>query len=1022
MRHTTPLVQRRIEAAGAHAGKRIGAAPGLPLGASAHGAGVQGFDSLMPYRIREVLLVSSLYDAFILQEDGQVAELFLEEGGDLSGPRMTRVSNGVEAMDLLEKSARFDLIIVTPQIGSPGPLAFAEEVKAEHGGIPVVLLGYDEPGVAAILDAQERKVFDEAFLWGGDALILRGIIALIEDRANCLHDSEKVGVQAVLLVEDSLSFLSSYLPLLYSEIIGQVRQVISDGLNLSHKLLRMRARPKILLARDLRTAQWLYQEHKRHLLGVITDVGFPAARGAKKEPRAGFQLVEAIRAEDENLPILMQSSEHCNEAPAQELGAGFVGKDSPYLHLRIREFMLKNFGFGPFLFYSPEGFLEAKARSIRELRDVAGRVTLECLMHHAAANDFSTWLRARTEFELAERLSTKTIADFADGEELRRHLLTELDRSRRESQRGAIADFDRRTFDDTIHFSRIGSGSLGGKARGLAFVNHLLRHHWVQDGASDVDVVVPRAVVISTEFFDRFMADNELYDAALGAGYGDRQRRQLFLRARLPGELVSDLRAILTVFRRPLAVRSSSLLEDAHFQPFAGIYETLMVPNCATDEERLIELCRTIKLVYASAYTSRARAYLRSTSYQHEEEKMAVVIQEVVGRDHEGRYYPSFAGVARSHNYYPHGQVRPEDGVVSVGLGLGRLVVAGEGGLRFCPRYPQSLPDFSSVDDVLKNAQRHFYALNLACGLRDPDEAGVYQPERYEVSVAAADGTLGPIGSIYSHENQTVYDGVSRPGTPLVTFAGVLKHELFPLAHLTERLLELGAWGMGCPVELEFAVDLERDETGRRQLALLQMRPMVVSHEDVGFDVDDYASEDLVCRSDRVFGNGRIEGLFDVLFVDPGEFERSKSVETAGEIAELNARLMKEKRPFLLIGPGRWGSSDPWLGIPVEWGQIAGAKVVVETGFEGFRVQPSEGSHFFHNMTSFRVGYFTLNPQDGEGELNLDWLRAQEPVERRDNGLVHLRLDEPVTAVLDGREARGAVVIRTDRPAATEGA
>lgn len=987
----------------------------MPLGTSAHGAGVAGFDGLMPYRIREVLLVSSLYDAFILQEDGQVAALLMEEGGDLSGPRLTRASTAMEAMDLLEGRARFDLIIVTPQIGEPGPLAFAEEVKAEVGGIPIVLLGYDEPSVASVLGAQERKVFDEAFLWGGDALILRGIIALIEDRANCLHDSEKVGVQAVLLVEDSLSFLSSYLPLLYTEIIGQVRQVISDGVNISHKMLRMRARPKILLARDLRTAKWLYQEHKRHLLGVITDVGFPGERGSEKNPRAGFELCEAIRAEDPNLPILMQSSEHCNEAPAAELDASFVGKDSPYLHLRIREFMLENFGFGPFLFKSPKGFLEAKARSIRELRDVAARVSIDCLLHHAEGNHFSTWLRARTEFGLAERLAKVLPTDFAHGEDLRSHLLLELDRSRRESQRGAIADFDRRTFDDTIHFSRIGSGSLGGKARGLAFVNHLLRHHWSRDEKSDVEVGVPRAVVISTEFFDRFMADNELYDAALGDGYDDRQRKRLFLRARLPGELVSDLRAMLVFFHRPLAVRSSSLLEDAHFQPFAGIYETLMVPNCATDEERLIELCRTIKLVYASAYTSRARAYLRSTSYLHEEEKMAVVIQEVVGRDRDGRFYPSFAGVARSHNYYPHGEVRPEDGVVSVGLGLGRLVVAGEGGLRFCPKYPQSLPDFSSVDDILKNAQRGFYALSLSCGLRDPEDPRAYQPERYEISVAHADGTLGPIGSVYSPENETIYDGVSRPGTPLVTFAGVLKHELFPLADLTGQLLELGSWGMGCPVEIEFAVDLDRDGRGRRQLAILQMRPMVVSHEGGDFDIDAYESSELVCRSDRVFGNGRIENLRDILFVDPGEFERNKSVETAQEIAELNAKLQKEKRPFVLIGPGRWGSSDPWLGIPVEWGQIAGAKVVVETGFEGLRVQPSEGSHFFHNMTSFRVGYFTLNPQHGEGELNLEWLRSLERTEVRSNGLVHLRLETPVAAVLDGREARGALVIGTPK-------
>lgn len=977
----------------------------------------------MPYRIREVLLVSSLYDAFILQEDGQVAELLLEEGGDLAmpaAPRVTRASTAVEALDLLGGRARFDLIIVTPQIGELGPLAFAEEVKEEVAGIPVVLLGYDVVSVRAVLAAQEKKVFDEAFLWSGDGLILRAIIALIEDRANCLHDSEKVGVQAVLLVEDSLDFLSSYLPLLYKEIIGQVRQVISDGVNLGHKLMRMRARPKILLARDLDTARWLYAEHKKHLLGVISDVGFPRSRTGEKDAEAGFELVREIRAEDANLPILMQSGEHVNEARALDLGARFITKDSPYLHLRIREFMLENFGFGPFVFRGPDGMIEAKARSIRELREVAARVSVDCLMYHAGRNDFSTWLRARTEFGLAARLAAAHPGDFSSGEALRAHLLGELDRARRDAGRGAIAHFDRRTFDDTVHFSRIGSGSLGGKARGLAFVNHLLRHHWTEAG-HDVEVSVPPVVVITTEMFDRFMADNELYDSALGDELDDEDRKRTFLRARLPGELVSDLRALLSVFTRPLAIRSSSLLEDAHFQPFAGVYETLMVPNCATDEERLIELCRTVKLVYASAYTQRARSYLRSTAYQHEEEKMAVVIQEVVGRDHEGRYYPSFAGVARSHNYYPHGQVKPEDGVVSVALGLGRMVVAGEGGLRFSPRYPQSLPDFSSVDDVLQNAQRHFYALNLTCGMRDPEDPGSYAPERFEISVADHDGTLAPIGSVYSPENGTIYDGTSRPGPRLVTFAGILKHGLFPLAELCEELLKLGSWGMGCPVEVEFAVDLERDAAGQRRLSILQMRPMVVALEGGDFDIDRYAPEEVVCRSERVFGNGHVEGLADIVFVDPAAFERSKSRETAGEIAELNAKLLRDGRPYILIGPGRWGSSDPWLGIPVEWGQIAGAKVVVETGFEGLRVQPSEGSHFFHNMTSFHVGYFTLNPEVGEGELNLDWLRAQPVAEARANGLVHLQLEQPVMAILDGREARGAVVLNAGESFSVKG-
>ncbi|MFT4709415.1 MAG: CheY-like chemotaxis protein [Planctomycetota bacterium] len=981
------------------------------------GQGMRAFEALMPYRIREVLLVSSLYDAFILREDTQVGDLLVddtEELGRSSGPRITRASSSVEGLDLLGRDQGFDLIIVTPQVGEMGPLAFAEEVRESLGRVPIVLLGYDVSSLSAILASQTERVFDEAFLWSGDSTILRSIVALIEDRANCLHDTEKVGVQAVLLVEDSLNFLSSYLPLLYGEIVGQVRQVLTDGVNLSHKLMRMRARPKILLARDLRTAKWLFEEHQEHLLGVISDVAFPLQRGQDVAELAGFEFARVVRKARPDLPILMQSSDLRNEAEAVSLGTTFVGKNSPYLHLRIREFMLENFGFGPFLFRAADGHLEAKARSIRELRDVVEKLPLEILEHHAGRNDFSIWLRARTAFALAEKLKSVTLGDFASAEEMRTYLVGELDRARTDSQRGVIADFDRRTFDRTIHFSRIGGGSLGGKARGLAFLNYLLPTEEGLGSADDVRVHIPQVVVITTELFDRFMRENELFEVALGDAHTDVERRQVFLQAELPEELVADLRALLTVFEKPLSVRSSSLLEDAHAQPFAGVYETLMVANCAADEERLIELCHTIKLVYASTFNSRARSYLRSTSYSHEEEKMAVVIQEVVGRPRNGRFYPSFSGVARSHNYYPHGEVLPEHGVVSVGLGLGKLVVAGEGGLRFCPRFPQSLPDFSTVDDILANAQRRFYGLDLTCGMRDPERAESYQPEPFPIEIADEDGTLAPIGSVYSPENETIFDGISRPGHRLVSFAGVLKHGTFPLARLTRELLELGAWGMGCPVEIEFAVELDPSDAGLPEFALLQMRPMVVALEAGEVDLDRLAPEQLLARSERALGNGRSVDVFDIVFVDPAEFERNGSAEVAAEISALNARLCKEDRPYLLIGPGRWGSADPWLGIPVDWAQISGARIVVETGFENFAVRPSEGSHFFHNMTSFGVAYFTLNPEAGEGVLNLDWLRSQEAKWIGANGLRHLQLRVPVTSIVDGSQARGAILLPVD--------
>ncbi|MDP7560555.1 MAG: PEP/pyruvate-binding domain-containing protein, partial [Planctomycetota bacterium] len=705
--------------------------------------GIQGFENLMPYRIREVLLVSSLYDSFVFQEDGQVLEPLLADYGELNlryTPRVKRVSTVEEAMETLSQNHRFDLVIVTPLFGEVDTAGFAEEVKATQGGMPVVLLGNDARAVQASLDGRSRNPFDYVLHWNGDSRLMVAVIKLIEDRVNFLHDSARVGVRAVLLVEDSLKFLSSYLPLLYAEIFAQSQRVLSDAVNLSHKLLRLRARPKVLLAQDVAGAERIIQEHGRYLLGVISDAKIPEQRDGAEVDGAGLRLMKRVRSLRPELPIMVQSSDASKAEDSQAIGASFVDKNSPLLYQHMREFMLLQFGFGPFVFRNPNGSVEATAGTIRELEEAVHGVTDECILFHGTQNHFSTWLRARTEFELADRLAPKKVADFSGARGMRSYLNRVLHESRQGSQRGTIADFDRKSFDNTIDFCRIGGGSLGGKARGLAFINYLLRYYQPGQSFTGVKVLVPPAVVLTTELFDRFIEENSLLADALG-DRSDPEIEEMFVSADLPEELIEDLMVIANTFDGPLAVRSSSLLEDSHLQPFAGIYSTYMLPNCEEDpDRRLAALCRAVKLVYASTYSRRAKSFIRATPYLHEEEKMGVVIQRLFGRDHDGKYYPSFAGVARSHNYYPFGPVEPNDGVCTVALGLGRTVVEGGAGLRFCPRHPLVQPEYSLVEDVLENAQRNFYALRLDCSVEGVEGHGTFESSRFDLQVADEDG------------------------------------------------------------------------------------------------------------------------------------------------------------------------------------------------------------------------------------------------------------------------------------------
>jgi CheY-like chemotaxis protein len=964
------------------------------------------FQRLMPFRVHDILLVTSLYDSFTLQEDGRLNELILGEFLELSihqTPGLTHVSTGAEAIALAQAEPRFNLIITALRPGDMDAIELARRVREAGLDIPVVALAYDNQERKEFAAGREMAGIEQLWLWQGDARILVAIVKSVEDRRNVAHDTSTAGVPVVLVVEDNVRYYSSFLPTIYTELIGQSERLLRDGFNVSHKMVRLRARPKILLATTYEEAAELIRLYGPYLLGLISDVEFP--RGGQLSREAGFDLARYVRGVVPDLPILLQSSRGEFAAGAGEVGAAFLRKYSDTLLSDLQEFMVENFAFGDFVFRTPAGEEVGRASDLKSIEEQLRRVPVESLVYHAQRNHFSRWFTARTEFALARKLRPRQVAEFATPEGLRQDMLASIAEYRREQAEILVADFDRETFDPRSNFfTRLGRGSLGGKARGLAFVRFMLNYHGVTRRFPGVHIGVPQAMVLATDLFDDFLDRNDLLAFAMEST-DDEALRARFLEARLPAEVIESLAVFLEGVHWPLAVRSSSLLEDSQYQPFTGVYDTLMLPNDSESlEERLRQLVTAIKLVYASTFSCGAKDYLHATPYRLEQEKMAVVIQRVVGSTHGTRFYPEFSGVGRSRNFYPPPGLKPEDGIAVVALGLGRSVVEGGACLQFCPSDPRHILQFSAVEDILANSQRDFWAVEL--GPHPDGSAGEPMREtRFGLDVAERDGALYALGSTYSHENQAIYDGLSRPGVRLVTFAPILKHGLFPLAEVLELLLDLGASGMNRPAEIEFAARLSNREDEPHEFAFLQMRPLSLTPDGDTPDVNETEASKLLCESPRVLGNGTVGGLHDVVVVDFHRFDRSRSVEAAALVAKHNARLVTEGRPYLLVGVGRWGSTDPWLGIPVTWDQISGARVIVESGFRDMRVTPSQGSHFFQNLTSFQVGYFTVNA--GEGFVDWDWLAARDLSQ---HGLVqHLRFDEPLTVLMDGRRSRGII-------------
>jgi CheY-like chemotaxis protein len=967
------------------------------------------FRDLMSYRVREVLLVSSLYDSYILEEDGQLSESLDAEFSQLNlaaSPRITQVATAEEAIEILERRP-FDLVITMARLGGMDPRAFARTIKDAHPDLPVVLLADNHFEAHRIKELNRPAVLDQVFVWRGDVALFLAIIKFVEDRRNVAHDTELAGVRTIILIENSVRFYSSYLPLLYTELTKQTEALMADGVNARQRLRRMRARTKILLAETFEEGWALFERYCPFTLGIISDARFP--RAGASDPEAGLEFVRRVKLEDPDMPALIQSTDEAVAERAHALGAAFLHKRSPTLLEDLRRFIQSSLGFGDFIFRDPESGREvARVHDLAAMPKVLRTVPGESLRYHASRNHFSNWCMARTEFALAASIRPRKVSDFADVEGLRGYLVDAFSALASEARRGVVADFVPREFEGLEGFVRIGGGSMGGKGRGLGFINSLLSRHGGEIDP-DVRVMVPPAAVIGTDAFDEFVRQRDLLDLAL-SDVPDRAIEDAFLAGSLPGWVERDLAAMVERTRVPLAVRSSSLLEDSYDQPFAGVYRTLMLGNAQPDpRDRLAELSQAVKLVYASTFSRNAKAHVANTPHRPEEEKMAVVVQRAVGRPRGRHFYPAFAGVACSRNYYPVLGLKPEDGLAAVALGFGKTVVEGGKAVRFSPAAPRSVPQFSSTAGYLKTGQREFYALAL-------DRALVLSPDGHGDALvvlgleeAERDGALAAVASVYSRDNDAVYDGLGRTGIRLVTFAPILKSGVFPLSRILTRLLALGERAMSCPVEVEFAVNLASRSGEPGEFAVLQIRPLVV---EVGSeDLDDLLRlaepSSLLCTSDRALGHGRIQEVRDIVYVRPGVFERGETVAVAAEVESVNAALMDEDRPYLLIGPGRWGTSDRWLGIPVEWRQIAGARVILETELADVPSTPSEGTHFFHNITSSGIGYLTV--QRGGGRVDFEWLAAQ-PARTETRFLRHLRLERPLDIRIDGRSGRGVVL------------
>jgi len=968
------------------------------------------FDNLMTKRIIKVLLVCSKYDAFVLEGDGRIEERIFNEYIALNlryPPKIVQVSNILEAHRILS-SEPIDLVITMLDLGDVDVFRFCKQIKEQYPEKPIVLLTAFSREVSLLLGSADMSSIDYVFSWLGNADIMLAIIKLIEDKMNVEHDVHEVGIQTFLLVEDSERLYSSYLPFIYKLIFKQSLKFMTEGLNEHQKVLRMRGRPKILLATNFEEANLLYEKYKNNLLGIISDISFKVNGIIDKT--AGIHFCEIVRNENPDLPFLLQSSEAENITYARELKVDFIDKNSKTYSNDLKNLIINNFSFGDFIFRNPITKEEIlRVSDLKNLQDRLFDIPDDSFFYHISNNHFSKWLNARAIFPIAEMFKVLKPEDFSDVDEVRRYIFDAIARYRITKGRGVIADFYKDKFDEYLIFTRIGSGSIGGKARGLAFIDSLLKRNRMVDKYDDIILTIPRTVVLGTDVFDEFMEDNNLYKIALSER-SDEEILNQFIKGRLPFRIHEDLFAFLAVVKKPIAIRSSSLLEDSHYQPFAGIYSTYMIPNIVDDERLMIEkLSIAIKSVYASVYFKGSKAYMTATKNVIDEEKMGIILQEVCGQQYGDRFYPVISGVARSINFYPIDPEKPEDGIMNVALGLGKYIVDGGNSLRISPRYPKKVLQLSSPEMTMRETQKYFYALDLNSESFKPNVDDGINILKLPIREAEKDNSIKYVASTFDFESNMIRDGIHHEGKKLITFSNILNHNTFPLASIMADVLQIAQAEMNKPVEIEFAVDLDVPDDEPQIFNLLQIRPIVDQDQVINENLDEVNIEDTILFSNSALGNGIIDDVCDIVYIRPEKFEAARNTDLVNEIAVINDRFLEEGKNYILIGPGRWGSSDPWLGIPVKWPQISAARLIVESGLSHYRIDPSQGTHFFQNLTSFRVGYFTINPFNKDGFFDLDYL-AKIPAYYEDDHIRHLRFANPLVIKIDGRKNKGLVL------------
>ena len=967
------------------------------------------FQDLMLHRIHEILLVASPYDAFILEEDGRLTQQILYEylGMNLSyAPRVWHAKDATTGLRMLSDRS-YDLVIVMMRISDMDPITFGEKVKNNYPDKPVILLAFDESEITTLPYERMKKTIDQVYIWSGNANVFPAIIKNIEDRMNLKRDYNIADIRSIIMVEDDPRYYSIILPLLYRTALKHARDLISKSFSDTDRLLLFRARPKIILTSTYEEAIEIYNQYRNNILGFISDVRFP--KKGVMDSDAGLKLIKYIRNKDSDMPVLLQSTNSEHKKHAKKVNASFIDKNSTTLMQDLESFIINNFGFGDFIFRDRKRNEISRANNLKQFQKILKTIPSKTLRYHASKNHFSNWLAVRGEFNIASNLRPIKISDFNNIEDLRKVILDHLESGVNTRSRRSLVQYNAESKGEDIDFVRLSTGSLGGKARGLAFAINLINESGLNKKFDKINLRVPKVAVIGTDEFDYFMNENNLWKIAFAKNKSDKSIINSFLKGSLSKELTKTLSKYLSNIRFPLAIRSSSLLEDSQYQPLAGMYATYMLPNSNKSKTtRLEELTKAIKLVYASTYLKEPKSLIEGSVHHHEEEKMAVIVMELVGKSHANRFYPSASGLAQSFNYYPVSYMKRKEGVAYLALGLGRTIAEGEKSLRFSPKYPGIIPQYFSVRSTIDNSQNQFYALDLNKGMKLLKHGLDENTSLFDLNIAEKDGELDWSASVVSNEDNVVRDSLRFDGTRVITFPSLLKWKTLPITDLLLDLLKLGESSLGCPVEIEFAINMHDTKETLTDFCLLQIKPMVVGGLDRIQDFDSIQKKNILCKSSVALGNGLIENINNLIIVDPKNFDPSKTKLIAKQIEKINNEL-SDLEQYVLIGPGRWGSADPWLGIPVEWDQISKAKVIVEYGMDSFPVDPSFGSHFFQNVTSMRIGYFTINHKKRSDKIDMDWINTQQ-VKKKSKYIKWIKLDKPITVTIDGQTGEGNII------------